>query len=194
MKITLFGQKWLGVQVLDALCALESVQVVAICPDVPGDRLTIAAKQRRLPVVDAAEAPVCDIGIAAHCQRFIPRDIRRRCGMGVLAYHPSLLPRHRGRDAVHWTLAMHEPITGGTVFWMDDGADTGPIEAQEWCHIHPGESARDLWLRALAPMGIRLLRESVERLAANQPARAIPQDARLATWEPAITPTRLAAM
>lgn len=194
MRIVLFGQKWLAVEVLDILCALDSVQVAAVCPDVPGDRLTIAARQRRFPVVDMRDVPVCDMGVAAYCQRFISGDIRRRCGLGVLAYHPSLLPRHRGRDAIHWTLAMREPIAGGTVYWMDNGADTGPIEAQDWCHVLPGEPAGELWRRVLAPMGVRLLRESVERLAAGRPARAMPQDARVATWEPALAQVRLAAM
>ena len=40
---------------------------------------------------------------------------------------------------------MGDAITGGTVYWMDDGADTGPIAAQDWCHIQPGDDAKKLW-------------------------------------------------
>lgn len=28
--------------------------------------------------------------------------------------------------------------------WMADGADTGPIEARDWCHVLPGEMAAEL--------------------------------------------------
>lgn len=194
MRVVLFGQKWLAVEVLDVLCALDNVQVVAVCPDEAEGRLAIAAQQRLLPVVALDDVPLCDLGVAAYCQRFIPGETRRRCGLGVLAYHPSLLPRHRGRDAIHWALAMHEPITGGSAYWMDSGADTGPIEAQDWCHILPDDTPTKLWRRELAPMGVRLIKDSVARLAAGRPARAVPQDPRVATWEPAMEERLLSAM
>lgn len=146
-----------------------------------------------LPIVGMSAVPACDMAVAAYCQRFIPANVRARCGLGVLAYHPSLLPRHRGRDAVRWTIAMREPVAGGSVYWMDDGADTGPIEAQDWCHVMPGEDAAALWRRELAPMGVRLLIQAVSRLAGGERPRAVPQDERAATWEPAFTRQRLSA-
>lgn len=112
-------------------------------------------------------------------------------GVTVLAYHPSLLPRHRGRDAIHWTIAMHDATAGGTVYWMDDGADTGSVEAQDWCHVLPNEKAVELWRRALAPMGVRLLAGATARLAAGGQPRRAQQDERAATWEPAITQGKL---
>ena len=194
MNVLLFGQKWLAVEVLKRLHAKPDIQVVAVCPDTPMDRLTVTAHALGIPIYnDVGEVPHCDIGIAAHCQRYIPAAARSRCGLGVLAYHPSLLPRHRGRDAVRWTVAMRDPIAGGTVYWMDDGADTGPIEAQDWCHALPGESATELWRRALAPMGVRLLTDAVARLATGNLPHAIPQDDRAATWEPAIPVGKLKA-
>ena len=100
---------------------------------------------------------------------------------------------HRGRDAVRWTVAMREPIAGGSVYWMDERADTGPIEAQDWCHVLPGEDAAALWRRALAPMGVHLLVQAVSRLVEGDTPRAVPQDERAATWEPAFTRQRLHA-
>jgi len=75
---------------------------------------------------------------------------------------------------------------------MDDGADTGPIEAQDFCHILPGETPAELWRRALAPLGVRLLTETVARLASGEAPRMAPQDERLATFEPAFTGRKLA--
>lgn len=191
MKIVVFGQKWLAVEVLRELLHLPGVEIIAVCPDVEQDRLVAEARQRGIPVVGLSAVPACDIAVAAYCQRYIPAGARARCGLGVLAYHPSLLPLHRGRDAVRWAIAMREPVTGGTAYWMDDGTDTGPIEAQDWCHILPGEDAAALWRRALAPMGIRLLVQTVARLARGEKPRALPQDERTATWEPAFTQKKL---
>lgn len=194
MKLVLFGQKWLAAEVLKAITVLPGVQVVAVSPDALPDRITDTADALGVPVIkDMGGLPPCDMAVAVHCRRYIPADVRSRCGLGVLAYHPSLLPRHRGRDAVRWTVAMRDPIAGGTVYWMDDGADTGPIEAQDWCHVLPGETAPELWRRVLASMGVRLLTETVARLATGWRPRARPQDERIATWEPAFTTRKLKA-
>lgn len=192
MQVVIFGQKWLGEAVFLKFLELPSVQVVGVCPDKEPDRLAVVARAHGTPVFDLQSIPRCDLGVAAYCQRFLPAATRALCRLGVLAYHPSLLPRHRGRDAIRWTLAMHEPIAGGTVYWMDDGADTGPIEAQDWCHVYPGEDESALWRRALAPMGIRLLTETALRLSRGEPARAKKQTEAVATWEPAFSTKRLA--
>ncbi|MDR0827264.1 MAG: hypothetical protein LBN33_05225 [Desulfovibrio sp.] len=61
------------------------------------------------------------------------------------------------------------------------------MEAQEVCHIMPGETPTELWKRALAPMGIRLLAEATIRLANGGKPNRQAQDERLATFEPAFT-------
>lgn len=60
--------------------------------------------------------------------RYIPR-------LGWLGYHPSLLPRHRGRSAIEWSIRMNDAITGGSVFWLNAGIDRGDIAYQDWCFI-----------------------------------------------------------
>lgn len=191
MNVVIFGQKWLAGEVLQALIAAPHVRILAVCPDNTQDRLAEMARVAGLPVVGMEGVPPCHMAVAAHCQRYIPSSVRARCGLGVLAYHPSLLPRHRGRDAIHWTLAMRDPIAGGTAYWMNDGADTGPIEAQDWCHVQPGDTVKELWRRELAPMGLLLLTQSVARLSLGQRPHALCQDELVATWEPALSKVRL---
>jgi methionyl-tRNA formyltransferase len=86
---------------------------------------------------------------------------------------------------------MREQVTGGTTYWMDDGADTGPIAAQDWCWIAPGDTPEALWRRELAPMGLALFERVLAQLEQGQ-VPATPQDAALATWEPAWKPSPLA--
>ncbi|MEJ0070026.1 MAG: formyltransferase family protein [Pseudomonadota bacterium] len=92
-------------------------------------------------------------------------------------------PRHRGRDAVVWTVKMGDAIAGGSIYWLDDGADTGPIAAQEHCFVHPGETADELWRRALGPLGLRLFDRVFADLERGEVVRQ-PQDEAAATWEP----------
>lgn len=191
MCVVIFGRKWLAAETLARLSQLSAVEVVAVCPDISLDRLVAVALGMEIPIVGLDAVPACDIGVAACCQRFLPPWVRGRCRLGVLAYHPSLLPRHRGRDAVRWTVAMRDAIADGSVYWMDDGADSGPIEAQDWCHVLPGEDAPALWRRSLAPMGLRLLEDTVARLASGGAPLAMAQDERAATFEPAFSRAKL---
>jgi methionyl-tRNA formyltransferase len=190
LTVVVIGQKWLAENVLSALIDVPGVAVVAVVPPDPADRLAALARERGMPTYTLEDCPPADLAVAAHLHRFLPGAVRARFRLGVLAYHPSLLPAHRGRDAVRWAIHMRERVTGGTVYWMDDGADTGPVEAQEFCHILPDETPAELWRRALAPIGLQLIAKAVARLASGAPPRRIPQDERLATFEPAFSPLR----
>lgn len=188
MRVMLVGQKWLGVETL-ALLLAEGIEV-AIVAAPGGDRLGDAAEAAGVPcgdpgrAVNAAWVPEgVDLIVAAHAHCFITAAARARSRHGAIGYHPSLLPRHRGRDAVRWAIHMGERITGGTVYWMTDRADAGPIAAQDWCFIRPGDDATSLWRRDLGPMGLDLIRRVVLEVR-DGTVRAIGQDERLATWEP----------
>ena len=97
----------------------------------------------------------------------------------------SAAPLHRGRDAVEWAIRMRDRVTGGTVYWMDDRADGGPVVCQEFCFVRPNDTAEDLWRRDLGPMGVRLLEQAVS-LISQGGGTGTPQDESLHTWEPAI--------
>jgi len=190
MRVVIVGQQWLGEQALH-LCLQRGDEVVKALPPSAGDRLHAAALRAGIPVetcprrIEAAHIPPgTELIVAAHAHAYITAGARRAARYGALGYHPSLLPRHRGRDAIRWAIHMGDQITGGTAYWMDDGADTGPIAAQDWCWIRPGDTPQTLWRRALAPLGLRLLGEVLRELDAGQ-LPSHPQDETLATWEPA---------
>ena len=48
--------------------------------------------------------------------------------------------------------------------------DAGAIAAQEWVFVKKGETARELWERALAPLGQRLLAEVIDYAKAHKSA------------------------
>ena len=195
MKVLLAGQKYFGAEVFLALRELPSVEVVAVCAPLGGDkpdRLAAYAEMRSVRVIpagtlNAASMPTgVDLIVAAHSHDFIGQATRQRAKWGGIGYHPSLLPVHRGRDAVRWAVRMRERITGGSVYRLSNRMDGGEVLAQQHVFIQPGDTAEELWRRDLAPLGVRLLASTVAAFAERGYQHGAAQDEALATWEPSI--------
>ena len=124
-----------------------------------------------------------DLIIAAHSHDFLGIKIRRAARLGAIGYHPSLLPYHRGRDAIRWTIHMRDPITGGTVYWLNNLVDGGPIAAQDFVFVSKGEEPKTLWRNKLLPLGIHLFRKVLTDLERGVITR-IPQEKGIGSWEP----------
>jgi len=155
------------------------------------DRLRSWAYPRDIPWTDAAVLRAThvpdgvDLIVAAHSHAFIGRRTRARAAVAAIGYHPSLLPLHRGRDAVRWTVRDGDKVTGGSVYHLTERTDAGPIAAQEHVFVPPGATAQTLWREHLAPLGVRLLLRVVGDLAEGRRIE-VPQEEELATWEPAM--------
>jgi len=192
MRILLCGQKRFGRETFALLTRLGHEIAAVVCPTSRDDKLHTAALNAGVPVIPAGQlsAETClsglDLIIAAHSHDFIGRKTRHKAALGALGYHPSLLPRHRGRDAVQWAIRMKEAVTGGTAYWLNDTVDGGPIAAQDWCFIRPNEDASSLWQRELLPMGLRLFEKVLSDLEQKRWVR-IDQEEALASWEPSIS-------
>jgi methionyl-tRNA formyltransferase len=65
--------------------------------------------------------------------------------------------------------------------------DAGAIAAQEWCFVKKGETARELWERALAPLGQKLLGEVVDYAKTHKALPGRPQDEQFATQAPSLS-------
>lgn len=197
MRVMIIGQKWFGAEVLK-LCLARGDDVMAVSAPSADDRLAALAAEQGIELCQVSKrldaswvSDKVDIIVCAHAHIFVTPQARAKARHGALGYHPSLLPRHRGRDAIRWALHMGDQMTGGTAYWLDNGADTGDIAAQDWCWVRPGDTPDELWRRDLAPMGLRLLAKVLGDLDRGLVVRE-PQDATLATWEPAFSSGRLA--
>ena len=127
-----------------------------------------------------------DLIVAAHTHARVSNEALARSRLGGIGYHPSLLPRHRGIAAVEWTILEGDPIAGGSVYHLADGWDAGAVAAQDWCFVAAARPARELWERALAPMGLALLARVVRHARDHGGCRRTPQDPRFATKAPLI--------
>lgn len=68
--------------------------------------------------------------------------------------------------------------------------DGGPISAQEWCFVRPGDTPQTLWRRELFPLGLQLFEQTLRDIE-NGVLVQIPQDETLSTWEPSFSPPPL---
>ena len=190
MKCALVGSRFFAASVFEALRKEEGIEFTSIVAPAADDRLALAAKAAGIAVhvldnpkivPGDAIADGTDLIIAAHTHARVSDEALARAHLGGVGYHPSLLPRHRGIAAVEWTVLEGDPIAGGSVYHLADGWDAGAIAAQDWCFVKKGETARELWERALAPMGLALLTKVAHHARLQGSLPAFPQDPRFAT-------------
>jgi len=138
-------------------------------------------------VVASEIAPDTDLIVTAHSHARITKEALAAAKLGGIGYHPSLLPRHRGIAAVEWTIRERDPIAGGSIYHLAERMDAGAIAAQEWVFVRKDETARQLWERALAPLGQKLLGEVIDYAKTYKALPAKPQDEEFATQAPALS-------
>ena len=195
MKCALVGSRFFGAQVFETLRKEKGIEFTSVVAPTEDDRLAQAARAAGVPlhilenprfVPGEAIAEGTDIILAAHTHARVSDEALARARLGGIGYHPSLLPRHRGIAAVEWTILEGDPIAGGSIYHLADGWDAGAVAAQDWCFVEKGETARELWERALAPMGLQLLSKVIHHAAEHGVLPAFQQDARFATKAPMI--------
>ena len=97
----------------------------------------------------------------------VPQEFLSVPTHGTIQYHPSLLPRHRGRSAINWPVIKGETETGLTVFWPDGGIDTGDVLLQRTTPISETDTLGSVYFDRLFPMGVEALLEAVDLVAAG---------------------------
>ena len=197
VRIVVNGQQAFGAEVLTALRDRgEEVVAVYCAPDRPGagpDPLRAAAEAAGVPVRQPASfrdprvaeelrelAP--DLMVMAFVTLLVPGDVLAIPRHGSIQYHPSLLPRHRGPSAINWAIIGREPTTGVTIFWPDDGLDTGPVLLTREVVIEPDDTVGSLYFDKLFPLGVAAMLDAVDLVAAGRAPR-IAQDESRATYE-----------
>jgi methionyl-tRNA formyltransferase len=197
MRIVVHGQQAFGKAVLEALLKRgENVVAVYVAPEKPGqkaDPLKEAALAAKLPVYQPAsyrkpevweefKALKPDLQVMAFVTLFVPEDFLNIPTHGSIQYHPSLLPAYRGASAINWPIILGEKETGLSIFWPDNGLDTGDVLLQKTTPISATDTLGTVYFDRLFPMGVDAMLESVDLVKAGKAPR-IKQDESLATYE-----------
>jgi methionyl-tRNA formyltransferase len=197
MRIVVHGQQAFGKAVLEALLKRgDDVAAVFVAPEKPGqkaDPLKEAAIAAKLPVYQPASyrkpevweefrALKPDLQVMAFVTLFVPEDFLNIPTHGSIQYHPSLLPKGRGPSAINWPIIQGESETGLSIFWPDNGLDTGDVLLQKTTPISFEDSLGSVYFDRLFPMGVEAMLESVDLVKAGKAPR-IKQDESQATYE-----------
>uniref|UniRef100_A0A4W5LED0 10-formyltetrahydrofolate dehydrogenase n=1 Tax=Hucho hucho TaxID=62062 RepID=A0A4W5LED0_9TELE len=201
LRLALIGQSLFGQEVYTNL-RKQGHKVVGVftVPDRDGkaDPLAVVAEKDGTPVfkfprwrikgkpipevVEAYKAVGAELNVMPFCSQFIPMNVIDHPAHGSIIYHPSILPLHRGASAINWTLIQGDKKAGFSIFWADDGLDTGPILLQRQCPVEPNDTVDSLYNRFLFPEGIKAMVESVQLIADGKAPR-IPQTEEGASYE-----------
>src|SRR5262249_52151340 len=174
----------------------ENVVAVYVAPEKPGqkaDPLKEAAVAAKLPVYQPAsyrkpevweefKALKPDLQVMAFVTLFVPEEFLNIPTHGSIQYHPSLLPAYRGPSAINWPIIKGDAETGLSIFWPDNGLDTGDVLVQKKTPIGPSDTLGTVYFDRLFPMGVDAMMESVDLVKAGKAPR-IKQDESLATYE-----------
>jgi methionyl-tRNA formyltransferase len=199
MRIVVHGQQAFGKSVLEALLERSEDVIAVYCAPDPKqggrlDPLKEAALARHLPVYQPRSFRnkpevweefaqlKADLCVMAYVTLFIPEEMLHLPTHGTIQYHPSLLPRHRGPSSINWPIIWGETQTGLSIFWPDNGLDTGPVLLQKDVEILDTDTLGSLYFDRLYPLGVTAMLEAVDLVRAGQ-APKIVQDETQATYE-----------
>lgn len=94
--------------------------------------------------------------------QLVPKEIIDCAQKGVVGFHPTPLPKFRGRAAIVWQILLGIHETSCTLFFIDEGMDSGDIIGQEDYVIEDTDYAIDVKekiLIALSQLSNRVLKD-----------------------------------
>jgi len=99
---------------------------------------------------------------------------------GCIGAHPSLLPEGRGRAYIPWTILMEPRVAGVSLFYLDEGVDSGAIIGQSQFDLAKRETAITLYMKVADHLR-KIIRDITPALK-NGNLEAVPQDESRATY------------
>jgi methionyl-tRNA formyltransferase len=195
--IVITGQAAFGKSVLEALLNCGENVVGVFCPPEkegarpdPIKEFAIAnnikvfqfKRMRDQEAIDAFISLNASIHVMAFVTDIVPKEIINAPVHGSIQYHPSLLPKHRGPSSLNWPIIQGDKKTGISIFWPDEGLDTGPILIQKEIEIGPDDTLGTIYFDQLFPLGVEAMVESV-KLVKDGKAPRIEQDHSQMTYE-----------
>lgn len=85
---------------------------------------------------------------------------------GCINLHTALLPKYRGLMPTFWVLKNNEKYTGVSVFFVDEGIDSGPIIVQERVEI--GNKTQLQLIKETKRIGMNLIVKSIDLIAKDE--------------------------
>lgn len=126
-----------------------------------------------------------EIIFAVGLSQLIPDAIISIPRLGAVGFHPTALPKGRGRAPIAW-LVLEQMDGAATFFSLRDGVDDGPIYVQEPFKVNAGDTAATVEAKVLLAEA-NALDHWLPQLATGS-IEAKEQDHTMATWYGRRTP------
>ena len=196
MRLIVHGQQAFGEAVLKQLLGHgENVIAVYCAPDSGSrpDPLKQTAESAGIPVFQPASYKTAEVAdkmrklnadlcLMAYVTLIVPSEVLNIPKFGSIQFHPSLLPDHKGPSSINWPIIQGKTKTGLSIFWPDDGLDTGPILLQNTVDVKPDDTLGSLYFSQLFPLGVDAMLEALE-MVRDGTAPRIPQDPGAGSYE-----------
>lgn len=110
---------------------------------------------------------------------------------GVIGFHPTALPKFRGRAAIPWQILLGVRESKSSLFYIDEGTDTGEIIDQETYLIGDEDYAEDVEaalnaaLQRMVPRVVQKIKDDAltsrpqDENAATYLLKRVPEDGRI---------------
>ncbi|HAH05388.1 MAG TPA: methionyl-tRNA formyltransferase [Elusimicrobia bacterium] len=187
MRLLFLGSPGEAVPFLEACAREHEVAAVLTQPDKPSGRglklspppVKLAAQRLGLRVLQPADpaepAPElqalgADMAVVVAYGRILKPEVLASTRHGFLNVHFSLLPRWRGAAPVAWTLLSGERRSGVSLFWIEEGLDTGPLQRQAPEDVREDDDEPTLMSR-LVDLGVRELGSALGEVAEGRVRR-----------------------
>ena len=118
----------------------------------------------------------------AYVLLFAPPEFCATPKHGMVQFHPSLLPLHRGPAAIPWAIIRGRKETGLTIFRPTPGLDEGPVILQKRVTIGGDDTAASLYFDKIFPLGVEALVQAADLVVAGRATEST-QDEDEATYE-----------
>jgi methionyl-tRNA formyltransferase len=197
MRLAIVGQQAFGKAALEAFLERgDDVAGVFAAPEPAGarpDPLREAAQAKGIKclqlkslgspeALSALKELEVELGVMAYVTQFAPQPFVAIPKHGMIQFHPSLLPLHRGPSSINWAIIQGRRKTGLTIFRPTDGLDEGAVVLQKEVDIGPDDTLGSVYFDRIFPLGVKALLEAADAVVAGR-ARETVQDESHASYE-----------
>lgn len=103
-----------------------------------------------------------ELMISVQANEIFKSDLLQIAPLGTLNLHTSLLPKYRGLMPTFWVLKNGERTTGVSVFFVDEGIDSGPILVQREVNI--GNKSQAQLIKDTKALGAECIIEAITKV------------------------------
>lgn len=150
---------------------------IAISNNIPYKKFKNINDNENIEIIEKI-AP--DLIFVVGLSQLVKQPVLNCAKLGVVGFHPTPLPKFRGRAAIVWQILLGITKTKCTLFLINEGMDSGDILGQEDYEISSDDYAEDVH-RKCGKAAIKLFERVLKDLMDGN-MRTIEQDEKQATY------------